>query len=128
MHLNKSQREILRLKFNGRCAYCGCDLPKNWHADHFEPVIRFEASYFSEKSGQMRPENNRFENLMPSCPNCNIAKSSMPIEMWRDMLGRNIKAMMASSKFKLLEKHGLVTATPKPIVFYYEIYNQEFDI
>ena len=32
----KRQREALRQKFGGRCAYCGCEL-KDMHADHLEP-------------------------------------------------------------------------------------------
>lgn len=35
MALTKKQRAILREKFGGKCAYCGCELPeKGWHADH----------------------------------------------------------------------------------------------
>lgn len=29
------------MKFGGRCAYCGCELPeKGWHADHVQAVLR----------------------------------------------------------------------------------------
>ncbi len=36
--ISKIQRAELRMKFGGRCAYCGCKLPeKGWHADHVEP-------------------------------------------------------------------------------------------
>ena len=40
MKLSKADRETVRMKFGGKCAYCGCDLPERWHADHFEPVVR----------------------------------------------------------------------------------------
>lgn len=41
MALTKKQRAELRMKFGGRCAYCGCELPeKGWHADHVEAVLR----------------------------------------------------------------------------------------
>lgn len=41
MVLTKKQRAELRMKFGGRCAYCGCELPeKGWHADHVEAVYR----------------------------------------------------------------------------------------
>ena len=40
MALTKKQRVELRMKFGGRCAYCGCELPeKGWHADHVEAEI-----------------------------------------------------------------------------------------
>ncbi len=44
MALTKKQREKLRMKFGGRCAYCGCELPeKGWHAGHVQasaPQVR----------------------------------------------------------------------------------------
>ena len=41
MALTKKQREKLRMKFGGRCAYCGCELPeKGWHATMFRQVLR----------------------------------------------------------------------------------------
>jgi hypothetical protein len=41
MALTKKQRAELRMKFGGRCAYCGCELPeKGWHADHVEAALR----------------------------------------------------------------------------------------
>ncbi|HAL9448481.1 TPA: HNH endonuclease, partial [Escherichia coli] len=41
MALTKKLREKLRMKFGGRCAYCGCELPeKGWHADHVQAVLR----------------------------------------------------------------------------------------
>ncbi len=41
MALTRKQRERLRMKFGGRCAYCGCVLPeKGWHADHVQAVLR----------------------------------------------------------------------------------------
>ena len=40
MALSKKQRAALREKWGGKCAYCGCDLGNNWHADHIEAVDR----------------------------------------------------------------------------------------
>ncbi len=40
MALTKKQRTELRMKFGGRCAYCGCELSDKWHADHVEAVRR----------------------------------------------------------------------------------------
>ncbi|MFW8236293.1 HNH endonuclease, partial [Klebsiella pneumoniae] len=40
MALTKKQRAELRMKFGGRCAYCGCELGDKWHADHVEAVRR----------------------------------------------------------------------------------------
>ena len=38
--LTKKQREQIFNKFGGKCAYCGCELPIRWHADHIEPIYR----------------------------------------------------------------------------------------
>lgn len=40
MKLNKKQRELVYNKYNGKCAYCGCNLPTRWHVDHIEPLCR----------------------------------------------------------------------------------------
>lgn len=40
MRLKKAEREQVRLKYGGHCAYGGVLLSVRWHADHREPVIR----------------------------------------------------------------------------------------
>jgi len=36
------KRQIVFDKCGGKCAYCGCDLKRNWHIDHVEPVNRVQ--------------------------------------------------------------------------------------
>lgn len=83
MALTKKQREKLRMKFGGRCAYCGCELPeKGWHADHVQAVLRkseqcmkaAEKRIFRLKSigDVFRPEADCPENLVPACAPCNL--------------------------------------------------------
>ena len=38
--MTKSDREAVRMKYNNRCAYCGCELVKGWHVDELLPVRR----------------------------------------------------------------------------------------
>lgn len=64
MKLTKTQRADIREKFGGRCAYCGCELPERWHADHFDPVVRNWGEYAKVKPA-MKPENHHIENMMP---------------------------------------------------------------
>lgn len=114
MGLKKKDRAIVFQKFGGKCAYCGCDLQRGWHADHIEPVVRL--------GGEMRkPENERLDNYNPSCPPCNRLKSSLTIENFRDI----IKGFVSSlnnyhSQYKFAKKYGLVEETKKPVVFYFE--------
>ncbi len=67
MALTKKQREKLRMKFGGRCAYCGCELPeKGWHADHVQAKtgVNFGAgmtggfAYVLDESGDFRKRVN----------------------------------------------------------------------
>ena len=34
--MTKKERELIFNKYNGKCAYCGCELKKGWHIDHIE--------------------------------------------------------------------------------------------
>lgn len=94
MALTRKQRERLRMKFGGRCAYCGCELPeKGWHADHVQAVLRksercmkaAEKGIFRLKStgDVFRPEADCPENIFPSCAPCNLLKTTYSLEMFR---------------------------------------------
>ena len=61
MRLNKKQREELKQKYDGHCAYCGELLGDKWHADHLVAVVRDLTTGKPEK-----PENDTYENLMPA--------------------------------------------------------------
>ncbi|APR70750.1 hypothetical protein [Acinetobacter haemolyticus] len=61
MKLTKAQREELKQKYDGHCAYCGDRLGDKWHADHLEAVVRDLVIGKPEK-----PENDVYENLMPA--------------------------------------------------------------
>jgi hypothetical protein len=127
MGLTKAQRAMLHDKYGGKCAYCGCELPKKWHADHLEPVER-KLKYVPGKgavcTGEMyHPEADNINNMMPACPACNIDKHSYPLEFWRqqiqdscNILARNITTYRRAKRF------GLVAETGSIINFYFETY------
>ena len=132
MQLSKKKREALRLKFGGRCAYCGCELGPRWQADHVVPVVRkFEwqeqadGSSKAVSTGEMHhPENDTEENLLPACPPCNNDKHACDLEGWRrrleDLLGvcqRNHSAYRHALRFGLLEPK------PRRIVFFFETFS-----
>lgn len=103
MKLTKAQREQLRLKYDGHCAYCGCELPERWHADHFEPCIR-DLKFVDGKNGGTRlatgappkPERDVTENMMQACPPCNISKASMSLASWRNWLAGHVNSLNSS--------------------------------
>ncbi|WP_054628711.1 HNH endonuclease [Cronobacter sakazakii] len=134
MKLTKKQRDELRMKFDGRCAYCGCELPeKGWHADHVEPVHRkLEIDEEARSKGVWRlkqtgefylPHNDKLENLFPACAPCNLFKSVFDIEEFRRQVAFQAgRALKTSVNFRTAERFGLVQVIDKPVVFWFEIF------
>lgn len=125
MKLTKAQRHTLFAMFDGRCAYCGEPLGDRWHADHVLPVERkltFHRGRGLVATGELhRPENDRFENLMPACPPCNIDKHSSPLEAWREKLARSLEVLARNQPtYRHARRFGLLCETPQPVVFYFE--------
>jgi hypothetical protein len=116
MKLTKKQRSEVFAKFDGRCAYCGCELGDRWHADHMEPVIRLDA-----ERGAERPENHSLDNMMPACAPCNISKSRMAIEDWRQWIAGHVNSLNSYHPiYRLAKAYGLVVETQAPVTFYFE--------
>lgn len=131
MKLTKAQRETLKQKYGGKCAYCGIELTTRWQADHLEPVDREVIWYhckktnsLKSKSGAMkRPHLDVIENLMPSCAKCNNDKSSETIENWRKIIKQRIKTLNNDPKYASYQKakrYGLVVETGIEVVFWFE--------
>lgn len=137
MALTKKQREKLRMKFGGRCAYCGCELPeKGWHADHVQAVLRksvqcmktAEKRIFRLKStgDVFRPEADCPENLVPACAPCNLLKTTYSLEMFRTQVSLQVERGRRSSvNFRTAERFGLIQVVNKPVVFWFEQYQGE---
>lgn len=118
--ITKKMREEVFNKYDGHCAYCGCVIEKNaFHVDHMKPV--------REIGGKMdNPENDVFDNLMPSCRSCNIRKGSGSIEFFRGEMERSIEVLRRdSTTFKFAEKYNQVKCTPSKIKFYFETVSKE---
>ena len=131
MKLSKNKREILKMKFGGKCAYCGHELVSRWQADHIEPVNR-ESKWVRQLDGRMKcvptgvmgnPENDHEDNLIPACAACNNDKFNMSLRQWRkrleDLPGvceRNHSAYRHAVRF------GLIVPAPKKVVFHFETY------
>ncbi|EBZ1027599.1 HNH endonuclease [Salmonella enterica subsp. enterica serovar Muenchen] len=137
MALTRKQRERLRMKFGGRCAYCGCMLPeKGWHADHVQAVLRksercmkaAEKGIFRLKStgDVFRPEADCPENIFPSCAPCNLLKTTYSLEMFRKQVSLQVERGRRSSvNFRTAERFGLISVVNKPVVFWFEQYEGE---
>lgn len=137
MALTRKHRERLRMKFGGRCAYCGCVLPeKGWHADHVQAVLRksercmkaAEKGIFRLKTtGEVfRPEADCPENIFPSCAPCNLLKTTYSLEMFRKQVSLQVERGRRSSvNFRTAERFGLISVVNKPVVFWFEQYEGE---
>jgi len=113
VYLSKREREIIRDKFKGRCAYCGCVLGLKWHVDHIDPVIR-------DKGTALHPNRHNIDNLWPSCPPCNIDKSRMSIDAWREWLVLHVTNLRRKASYRNAVRFGLIAETEKPVQFYFE--------
>ena len=110
-----TKRQEIWSKSNGKCWYCGCQLPKRWHVDHFHPVKR------NPDGTCDHPENEHFNNLVPSCPSCNIMKSSMDIEKFRWLISNFVTRLNRDiSIYRHAKRYGLIKETGKEVVFWFE--------
>ncbi|SKA79392.1 hypothetical protein SAMN03097719_3232 [Pantoea ananatis] len=135
MKLTPKQRSELRMKFGGRCAYCGCELPeKGWHADHVEAALRKwefgprrqDGTRRTIATGEhWRPENDVMENLFPACAPCNLFKATFSLEGFREQIAEQAeRARQYSVNFRTAERFGQVKVTTSPIVFWFERYQE----
>ena len=150
--MTKQERQKVHDKYGGKCAYCGCELQKKWHADHCIPVHRIKkyvgGDYLNKETGEpatemdliegnykvtkrvlkpagfLKPENDCFENMMPSCPSCNIYKHSADLETFRFILTNTINGLNKyNAQYKFAKRYGLITETNIDVKFYFETIN-----
>ena len=131
-----TKRDIIYNKFNGHCAYCGCELHKGWHVDEMIPVQRGK-EYIKDKRGNriwddkrrewktksivLHPENFNIDNQMPACASCNINKHSLSIEDFRLLIQGFMKHLNErNTQYKIAKRYGLVQEDIKPVIFYFE--------
>ena len=111
----KKTRQQVYQKYNGHCAYCGCELEyKDMQVDHVENVYLATECLGKEV-------DDSINNYMPSCRMCNYYKGTETIEQFRnrltDMLMRNVRRPF---DYRLALKYGLIKEDIKPIKFYFE--------
>ena len=125
-----SDRNSIYQKYGGRCAYCGTPIEfKNMQVDHLWP----------KNLAQLKPDedNDREENLMPSCQPCNIHKHGMPLDRanyvaggWRHVLGRQVSMLRKNAQFNRAVRFSQIVIEEKPIQFYfeYELFKEQGEV
>ncbi|MBQ7430441.1 MAG: HNH endonuclease [Butyrivibrio sp.] len=113
--LTKDQRIAVYQKYNGHCAYCGCELEyKNMQVDHIESVCK------AKFKKELRETLNDIDNYMPACRACNYYKKAASIEGFRRKLKTLHTRLRKIFIYKLAVKYGLIEEKPVKIVFYFE--------
>jgi len=125
--LNKKERQFIFDKSNGKCWYCGCELPvKGWHADHLEPIRRYDDLKITEKGVEHfknceKPHLDTIESMVPACKKCNLFKGVFSVEEFRNEISYQVRrARDYSVNFRNAERFGLIEITNKPVVFWFE--------
>ena len=119
-------RLILFDKYDGKCAYCGCDLQKGWHADHIDAVIRNRVYNYEKRQWVFdgtfeRPHNDCLSNMNPSCAKCNINKRDMTIERFRLSIKDYVESLNKYSvQYQMAKKYNLVKEQEIEVIFYFE--------
>lgn len=117
----KKLREQVYAKYDGHCAYCGCELKyEDMQVDH-------KVSVYATTLGNhwIDIQDDSIGNLLPSCRSCNYYKDVETVEGFRkkieNVLMRNVRKPF---DYRLAVKYGLVIENAHPVVFYYERFRQ----
>ena len=127
-YIKKEVREKVYNKLEGHCAYCGGEiLIKEMQVDHIIPQSFFEHHVKNKFRVPKFLEHltladvNHIDNLHPACRVCNKWKSAHDLELFRSELFEQVKRLNGySSNYRMAKKYNLITETVKPIVFYFE--------
>jgi 5-methylcytosine-specific restriction endonuclease McrA len=111
--INEKQRRKLYDKYNGKCAYCGHDARyEDMQLDHVKPICHGGIDDIS--------------NMLPACRSCNHRKGSESLESFRQSVERFLTVLKRDSvTYRNAVRYGLVTPTPRRIVFYFEKLRKE---
>lgn len=111
-------RDQLRDMFGGKCAYCGRTLGARFHVDHIKPLLRGCSGASAEGRG-----DDTLANTVPSCPRCNLRKSILSVEDFREEIAAQTQRLLRdSAAFRLAVDFGIVQITRAPVVFWCERY------
>ena len=112
--ISKQERELVYLKYDGHCAYCGKKIDyKEMQVDHINAV--YQAEYYGKEV------DNSLENYNPACRQCNFYKDTFTIEEFRYNIKHTlIRKLERDFNYKMLIKYGLLEQHDIPVTFYFE--------
>ena len=120
--MNKKTRDLIKSKYNNRCAYCGCELKKGWHVDHIEPAFHNWSDEDVNRFLKKDRGQNTIENYNPACPRCNRWKGTWSIEQFRNEISLQLERLERdSAPFRMARDYGLIKTSEIEVKFYYEV-------
>lgn len=131
--ISKSMREKVYKKYDGHCAYCGCELTmKTMQVDHVTPF--FFDEYYDLKSEETKEklqldgdfQLESFDNYMPACRSCNFYKSTFTLEKFRKRIEHILDVLERDSvPYRIGKRYGMINENKEPIKFYFEKVEEE---
>lgn len=137
--MTKKQREEVRLKFGGLCAYSGAPLKDDWQVDHVTSKIKHKYdTYFNSNSvdeiKERLKECDHVDNLFPALRIVNHYKRGHDLEGFRrymlnfhkrfEKLPKNTKILKTQKRkeymCKVAEAFGISGSKQFSGVFYFE--------
>lgn len=130
MYISKKNRELIKNKFGGKCAYSGTELKDDWQVDHVKPIVRNKYT-----NTAMFDDNHNLCNMFPVQRIINHYKGSLDLDTFRTWylgglqerlkkLPRNPKAEKSIKRKKYLlevaELFEITESKPFSGVFYFE--------
>ncbi|MCO5252576.1 MAG: HNH endonuclease [Candidatus Kapabacteria bacterium] len=105
--MKPKKREIVWLKYDGRCAYCGDEIDyENMQIDHINPLAR---------GGK-----NEMDNYNPSCRSCNFYKADFALWAFREQLMTIIQRLEKLFIVRMAIKFNIIKLAPFDGKFYFE--------
>lgn len=119
MKMTKRNREELRRKFGGCCAYCGEELPHcGWHVNYIDPL--------PSPSEQVDTDSLLSANIVPACRECSLLKGTNSLEVFRSqVIAQTDRAQRHSINFRNAIRFGLISKNQSPVIFWFEKYTNQ---
>lgn len=100
MYISKKDRETIKNKFGGKCAYTGTDLKEDWQVEHIVPLVR---NWWTNTA--MFPDAHKIDNMVPVQKIVNHYKGSLDLETFRNwFLGKLHERLKKVPKNPKVEK------------------------
>lgn len=116
MSFSKKIRGIVHSKYDGHCAYCGCEITVNeMEIDHIIPKYHIGEGYV-----EVDYDRDNLINLNPACRDCNRYKDTFTVGKFREQLQTIIDRLRQKWIFRIALKYELINVNNFKVKFYFE--------